>query len=92
MSKMRAKMVVGMVQEHFWGAADENGNPTKTVETLTMHAVGASKYPEDGSDENNTFAKFSPGADLRINIANPALFGQFKFGDAFYVDFTEAPN
>jgi len=31
-------------------------------------------------------------ASLTINIANPALFGKFKVGDKFYVDFTAAPD
>lgn len=78
-------MQVGFVQEHFYGL-----DHAKSQETLTMHAVAASKYPEDGSDEDNTFAKFSPGATLSINIANPALFGKFKVGDTYYVDFTPA--
>ena len=81
---MRAKLKVGFVQEHFYGKGNE-----KSMETLSMHAVCASKYPEDGSDEDNTYAKFSPGADLKINIANPALFGKFEVGQAFYVDFTK---
>lgn len=85
MSKMRAKMQVGFVQEHFYGQGG-----AKSQETLTMHAVAASKHPEDGSDEDNTFAKFSPGANLSINIANPALFGQFKIGEKYYLDFTKA--
>jgi hypothetical protein len=87
MPKMRAKLRVGFVQEHFYGPDGE-----KSMETLNMHAVAASKYPEDGSDENNTYAKFSPGANLSINIANPNLFGQFKVGQSLYVDFTEAPE
>jgi hypothetical protein len=37
-------------------------------------------YPDDGSDEDNTFAKFSPSVDLSITIANPALLGQFRPG------------
>jgi hypothetical protein len=32
----------------------------------------------------------SPGANLTIHIANPALWGKFKHGDKFYVDFTAA--
>ena len=86
MIKMRAKLQVGFVQEHFHGP-----DKSKSQETLTMHAVSASKYPEDGSDEDNTYAKFSPGANLTINIANPALFGQFVVGEKYYVDFTQAP-
>lgn len=85
MTTMRAKFQVGFVQEHFSGP-----DKSKSQETLCMHAVAASKYPEDGSDEDNTYARFSPGANLSINIANPALWGQFKTGDKFYVDFTPA--
>lgn len=60
-------------------------------EKLKMHAVcKSSPYPEDGSDEDNTFAKFSPSASLEIFIANPALHGRFKPGQKFYVDFTAA--
>ena len=87
MTTMRAKFQVGFVQEHFYGP-----DGVKSQETLTMHAVAASKYPEDGSDEDNTYAKFSPGANLSINIANPALFGQFKVGEKYYVDFSAAPE
>ena len=54
-----------------------------------MRAVSKSEpYSEDGSDENNTYAKFSPSASLRITITNPALIGQFNPGETFYVDFT----
>lgn len=45
-------------------------------------------YPADGSDEDNTFAKFSPSGDLRLTIANPALLGIYKPGQRFYVDWT----
>lgn len=85
MSKMRAKLQVGSIKENFYGP-DE----TKSSETLSLHAVSASKYPEDGSDEDNTYAKFSPDARLTITVANPALFDQFKVGDKYYVDFTPA--
>ena len=47
-------------------------------------------YPADGSDENNTFAKWTPSADLDMYVNNPALFGKFKVGQEFYLDFTEA--
>lgn len=92
MSEMRAKLQVSMVQEHFYGAPGEDGKPTKSQETLSMHAVcRTGGYEETGGlDEDNTFAKYSPGATLVINIANPALFGQFKVGEKYYVDFTKA--
>lgn len=65
-----------------------------TNELVQMHAVGGTKvkngYPEDGADEDNTYAKFSPAADFRLNVANPNLFGQFKPGQKYYVDLTLA--
>ena len=56
-----------------------------------LQFFGVSKstsYPEDGLDEDNTYAKFSPSVDLKITIANPALLGKFEVGETFYVDFT----
>jgi hypothetical protein len=85
MTTMRAKLQVGMVQEHNWGP-----DGTKSGETLTMHAVCKPSYADSELDEDNTFARMSPGASLTINIANPALWGEFKHGDKFYVDFTPA--
>ena len=88
---MRAKLQVGMVQVHrAYDCAAKCYTEETVQETVSMHAVAAKSYPADGSDENNTFAKMSPGANLSINIANPALFGKFKHGDMFYVDFTPA--
>lgn len=63
-----------------------------TQETLHFHGVSkCSGYPADGSDEDNTYAKFSPCAELKLTIANPALLGKFTAGQTFYVDFTEVP-
>lgn len=95
MTTMRAKFQVSFVHVHTSrinaaGHYDPAAEPTKTMETLKMCAVAASNYPADGSDEDNTFAKWSPGADLSINIANPALWEKFAVGDKFYVDFTPA--
>lgn len=76
---MRAKLQVSSVIP----------SETNEQETLHFHGVGRNEaYPEDGSDENNTFAKFTPSAHLEIIIMNPALLGKFKPGDTFYVDFT----
>jgi hypothetical protein len=83
MSKMRAKLRLNYVKEVEWDGK-------KQQEVLTFNAVAASKYPEDGSDENNTFAKWSPSAEFEIRVANPALWGQFKVTEEYYVDFTPA--
>lgn len=76
MPKMRAKMNLSLIEQHV-GA-----------DVLHFNAVAAAKYPDDGSDEDNTFAKFSPAATVKLHVANPALIGQFKVGEKYYVDFT----
>lgn len=76
-TSMRAKMVVRAVV------------PGTDSERLTFSAVcpkGA--YPADGSDEDNTFARWTPSAVLDMQVNNPDLLGKFKAGDTFYVDFT----
>jgi hypothetical protein len=79
MPMMRAKLQIGSITVH-----------PGSCEQLTMHAVAAKSYPADGSDEDNTFAKWSPSARFEITINNPALWGRFKIGQKLYVDFTEA--
>jgi hypothetical protein len=81
MSRMRAKMRVSQVQKF------ENS------EILTFNAVGKSgSYPSDGSDEDNTYSKFTPSAKVEIHVANPALIGQFQPGQTYFVDFTPAED
>jgi hypothetical protein len=76
---MRAKMKCSSVE------------PSGDGEILRFHAVAKSDgYPADGADENNSYARWSPSADLSINVQNPALKGKIKSGDSFYVDFTPA--
>lgn len=80
MPKMRAKFRVNGIQKL-----------SETHETITMGPVAKSGgYPADGSDEDNTFAKFSPSGSLSLTIANPALYGTFAAGETFYLDFTPA--
>ena len=75
---MRAKMKVTNV--------DHAGD---AQETLKFSAVAKNDgYPADGSDENNTYAKWTPAAELQMVITNPALVGKFVVGQEFYVDFT----
>lgn len=83
---MRAKLVVSGIEPGIY-------NETKQNETITMRAVCKEDgYGPEGLDENNTFSKWSPTADLRINITNPRLWDQFHVGQQFYVDFTEVPT
>ena len=62
-----------------------------TCEILRFSAVGSVfPYPDDGSDENNTFAKWTPSADLNMTVTNPDLFGKIQVGEEYYLDFTKA--
>lgn len=76
---MRAKMKVVNVKK-------EEG-----YEVLNMSAVCKNEgYDDTGDDENNTYSKWTPQADLSMVINNPDLHGKFEEGQEFYVDFTPA--
>ena len=77
---MRAKMRVSNAYTNSDGS-----------QSLTFSAVAKNEgYPADGSDENNTFARFTPSATVSMLVQNPALAGKFEIGQEFYVDFTPA--
>jgi hypothetical protein len=90
---MRAKFYVMGVEEHK-GVFGTGQEPEKTSETLTLCAVGSGKpYNDDGSgDEDSTFSRWTPQANLSMVVQNPDLWGQVKAGDKFYVDFTRAED
>lgn len=75
---MRAKMRVGGVIV------------SETTDELTLYPVGPSQYPSDGSDENNSYARWSPSGELKLTVSNPELFGKFRPGQEYYLDFTRA--
>ncbi|MNK09907.1 hypothetical protein D3C87_279010 [compost metagenome] len=76
---MKAKMSLETVQRF------------ETSEILRFKAVaGKWPYPQDGSDEDNTYARFTPTAEFQITVTNPDLFGKFNPGEKYYVDFTKA--
>lgn len=84
MTTMRAKVRVSNISPY-------PAEGPATQETVTFHPVAKSTaYPPDGSDEDNTYAKYSPGGEFRLTIANPVLIGKFAVDDKFYVDFTPA--
>lgn len=83
---MRAKMKVHSLKKH------EHNPGSDAMDELIMGAVTTKDYDDNGLDEDNTFAKFTPSADLNICITNPALIGEFKVGDVFYVDFIRSES
>jgi hypothetical protein len=82
MPMMRAKMRVSSVAR--------SRHPNSDQDILHLGAVGPKgAYPEGGVDEDNSFAMYTPCANLSMTINNPALIGRFHEGQTFYVDFTE---
>ena len=82
---MRAKMTVLEVKRAGWHGAEG----FVIQDSIKCAAVAAKSYPADGSDEDNTYAKFSPAGELTLTIANPALVGKIEPGTSFYLDFTK---
>ena len=64
--------------------------PYPGTEELHMRAVTEKPFDEGGNSEDNSFAKWSPTGELRMEITNPNLHGTFKAGDKYYLDFTKA--
>lgn len=81
MRAMRAKMRLSAVDRKFEGQ-----------ETLTFSAITTKGHDENGLDDDNTYAKYTPSASLTVTVTNPALLGKFEAGQVFYVDFTEVPS
>lgn len=64
--------------------------PPQTIKVFPVARSDA--YPEDGSDEDNSYAKWSPSGSLELTIVNPALSNKIKEGDVFYVDFSKVES
>lgn len=78
MAVMKAKMKVSSVQRTEYG------------EELEMQPVYKSEgYGEDGLDEDNTYARFTPQGKVTLMITNPALLGKFNPGEKYYLEFTK---
>jgi hypothetical protein len=78
MPQMRAKMKLNSVLVTEYG------------ENLSFQAVCQDQpYTGDGSSEDNTYALFTPNGNLSLLVNNPALLGQFKPGQTYYLDFSE---
>lgn len=46
-----------------------------------------------GSEENKSFAKFTPGGNLSMQIDKETLaYDAFEVGKSYYLDITEAPE
>lgn len=88
MSEMRAKLRLYKVEPYHSREQSSTTLGNVIQETLWFTAVGKSSYAEDNLDEDNTYARYTPTANLCMVITNPELLGRFHEGDEFYVDFT----
>lgn len=80
---MRCKLYIESIKQY-----GQNGQVTQ--EEIQFRAITSGKQNADGVSEDNTFSKYTPSADFRMSVTNPALIGQFKPGQKFYFDTTEA--
>lgn len=81
---MRAKFKINVVQ-NFTKPSGEI-----ITQALSMSAVCADKFGENGESEDNDFQRWTPFGELNMNISNPDLIGVFNEGDKVYLDFTKA--
>lgn len=70
---MRAKLTLYSVCSY--------GNNSATVVFNTV-------YDCNNKPEDNSYAEFTPSAELKMEVSNPALLAKLKPGQKFYVDFT----
>lgn len=46
--------------------------------------------PGGGTEENKSFAKWTPCGEIRLTISNPDAVSFFELGQPFYIDFSRA--
>ena len=75
---MKAKLTVNSVTKY------------ASCEVLEFIAVGKAdcKYGPEGENEDNTYARYTPSANLQMTITNPELMGKFVPGQTYRVDFS----
>lgn len=64
-----------------------------TVQAVTEYSGGGKRIElmpvTTGSEENKSFWKYTPSGKIELNLSNEAVV-DFKIGQAYYVDFSEA--
>ena len=64
------------------------------VESVTIHthgeAVKMNAVCYDGTAENASFSQYTPTGSFEMSVTNENLFGVFKPGQEYYLDFTPA--
>lgn len=78
MTRMRAKFNLQSIKKYEGG------------ERLNFSAVCPNKFGENGENEDNDFARWTPSGELSMTVTNPDLLGVFNEGEKYYLDFTKA--
>lgn len=84
---MRAKFQLGTVTQNIGPSGD-----IQSVQIGAFPVTGNAPFGPNGESEDNTYARYSPSGELKLTITNPELFGKFKPGQKFYLNFTEAES
>lgn len=82
---MRAKFQLGTVTQNIG-----SDGAIQSVQISGYPVTGDKPFGPNGESEDNTYSRYSPSGELKLTITNPDLFGKFKPGQKFYLDFTEA--
>ena len=85
---MIAKFQVMQVEDV--NIADATRPPEIIAQRLTFQAVSEKPFHQDGTSDDNSFAKWTPDGKLTMTVNNPALFGKLKVGEKYYLTFTKA--
>lgn len=81
---VKAKFWVKSVQHHYQGLSGADIHAEVTL------APCYGTYPGGDSEENKSFAKWTPSGEIRMSITNPAAIEFFELGKPYYIDFRRA--
>lgn len=87
---MIAKFIVRNVTPFQHYDAEKGACGPTLHETLEFVAVSEKPYNLDGESEDNSFARWTPSAELKMTVTNPNLFGTLKVGEKYYLTFEKA--
>lgn len=76
---MRAKFMVQEVSSYVGGH-----------QKVSMLPVQGTQYGSRGENEDNTFSRYTPSGEIRMQISNPDLIGKIQPGDVYHIDFTKS--
>jgi hypothetical protein len=55
-------------------------------QNVSLNAVTEGPFDENGNNEDNTFAKYTPSGLLHLSVTNESAIGFFVVGQKYYLD------